>query len=229
MARIGKIARLPKALRDEVCTRLENGQLSPQILPWLNAQPEVQALVATAYGGQEISPANLSDWRLGGFVDWQRGRGVAGRTRLLSERALAIAREAGGKISEGAAAILSGRILEILEELPDDCSAEALSSLVKSVSLLRQGDLTAARNEHERERLKRTTAQWQWDAMDRGLQLLNNERAREIAASDGDNRAKIEALGQLMFGEDWEGIQENAEGGMRKAELKPAVDEPAHA
>ena len=36
---VGKIARLPVEIREELNRRLENGQGGPEILPWLNSSP----------------------------------------------------------------------------------------------------------------------------------------------------------------------------------------------
>src|SRR5262249_29823918 len=38
MARIGKIARMPAAIRNELNRRLENGATGPQVLPWLGCE-----------------------------------------------------------------------------------------------------------------------------------------------------------------------------------------------
>ena len=43
----------------------------------------------------------------------------------------------------------------------------------------------------------------QWQTAAKVLELIKSERAAQIADDDGDNSAKIEMLGQLMFGEDW--------------------------
>lgn len=58
----------------------------------------------------------------------------------------------------------------------------------------------AARDDgaHELARLK-----FQRDTCDLFLRWNENRRAQEIADGPGDNAAKIEALGQIMFGEDW--------------------------
>jgi hypothetical protein len=69
-ARVGKIARLPVAVRDELNRRLHNGALGKNIVPWLNALPEVQRVLAELFGGQPIAENNLSNWRRGGFQDW---------------------------------------------------------------------------------------------------------------------------------------------------------------
>jgi len=81
-ARNGKIARLPRAIRDQLNTRLDDGEESPTLLPWLNSLPEVQALIAGEFRGVPISKHNLSEWRRGGFRDWQARQ----ETRELAEQ-----------------------------------------------------------------------------------------------------------------------------------------------
>ena len=68
--RTGKIARLPKLIRDELNHRLENGADGPELLAWLNALPEVQRVLAEKFGGRPLTKHNLSDWRRGGYADW---------------------------------------------------------------------------------------------------------------------------------------------------------------
>ncbi len=70
MTRIGKIARLPDALRDELNRRLREGESGPRLLAWLNSLPDVQAVLTEQFGGRPINPQNLSDWRQGGYWDW---------------------------------------------------------------------------------------------------------------------------------------------------------------
>jgi hypothetical protein len=50
--------------------RLDDGQEADEILPWLNALPEVQEAIAKHFDGVPISPQNLSAWRQGGFQEW---------------------------------------------------------------------------------------------------------------------------------------------------------------
>jgi hypothetical protein len=84
MARVGKIARLPAAVRDELNRHLENGALGKNIVPWLNALPEVQRILTELFGGQPISENNLSNWRRGGFQDWLRDQECHRRLEKLA-------------------------------------------------------------------------------------------------------------------------------------------------
>ena len=42
----GKIGRLPRAIQEQVNRRLENGEKARTLIAWLNALPEVQAMLA---------------------------------------------------------------------------------------------------------------------------------------------------------------------------------------
>ncbi|MCX6952806.1 MAG: hypothetical protein NTV51_11660 [Verrucomicrobia bacterium] len=70
MSRLGKIARLPRPVRDTLNVRLQEGEPGPELLAWLNAEPAVQAVLAAHFGGQAINAQNLSDWRRGGHAVW---------------------------------------------------------------------------------------------------------------------------------------------------------------
>ena len=60
--RIGKIARLPAAIREEVNEFLNDGLEYPRIIDWLLQQ------------GHSVSPMNLTNWKDGGYQDWLQHR-----------------------------------------------------------------------------------------------------------------------------------------------------------
>jgi hypothetical protein len=69
--RNGKIANLPCTVRDELNQRLENGEEGGPLLEWLNGLGEVRKSLQADFGGEPISKQNLSEWRRGGFREWQ--------------------------------------------------------------------------------------------------------------------------------------------------------------
>ena len=71
MTRRGKIARLPKNIRDQVNQRLDDGKRAAPLVTWLNSLPEAQAVLARDFDGKAIREQNLSEWRKGGYRDWQ--------------------------------------------------------------------------------------------------------------------------------------------------------------
>lgn len=71
MTRRGKIARLPRHIRDQLNQRLDDGEQGTRLIEWLNSLPEVKQVLDAEFEGRPISDSNLSDWRMGGFLDWQ--------------------------------------------------------------------------------------------------------------------------------------------------------------
>src|SRR5215471_20209567 len=69
--RNGKIARLPHQIREQLNQRLQDGESSETLLPWLNSLPKTQTVLAKHFGGRPIQKQNLSEWRQGGFREWQ--------------------------------------------------------------------------------------------------------------------------------------------------------------
>ncbi len=66
----GKIGRLPKAIQEQVNRRLEQGEVARTLVTWLNALPEVQAVLAAEFAGKPIREQNLSEWRKNGYQKW---------------------------------------------------------------------------------------------------------------------------------------------------------------
>ena len=60
VTRVGKIARLPKAIRDAVNHRLLDGEPGAVVVQWLNEQPEVQAVLTRWFAGHPISENSFS-------------------------------------------------------------------------------------------------------------------------------------------------------------------------
>jgi len=223
MARTGKIARLPLKIREELNHRLLDGQSGAKILPWLNALPEVIARLEEDFEGLRINDQNLSDWRLGGFVDWQQSRQRIERTKELATYAAQHSKAAGASITEGAQAIASGKLLELLETLdeaieksagekddPKQLSADALVAIAGALGSLRtseQNDVRLAQNEkklaQKDEELALAREKYQRETCALFIKWHTEKTALDVANSESTNADKIERLGQLMFGETW--------------------------
>jgi hypothetical protein len=70
-SRTGKIARLPRAIREQLNQRLDDGEEAKHLVAWLNSLPEVQAVLSSLFHAQPINEPNLTQWKQGGFLDWQ--------------------------------------------------------------------------------------------------------------------------------------------------------------
>ena len=68
--RVGKIARLPDHIRNELNHRLCANELGLRLLDWLNRLPEVQTILARDFGARPINSVNLTKWKTGGYREW---------------------------------------------------------------------------------------------------------------------------------------------------------------
>lgn len=157
MARNGKIARLPRGVRDALNRRLEDGEPGPALLDWLNALPEAKAVLGREFAGRPVSAQNLSEWRQGGFAEWQRHQDARGWVRTLTEQAGELAEEADGvpladQLAGPVAVALGRRLGDLMaaETLGPEERRELLA-LARELAQLRRGDHTAARVRLERE------------------------------------------------------------------------------
>src|SRR5271165_2481110 len=109
MNRKGKIAHLPRAIRDELNRRLDDGEAGDPLLAWLNALPGVQTLLAARFAGVAISKQNLSEWRTGGFLEWRTRREILADARGLADDASEFESAAAGRLSDNLATVLGAR------------------------------------------------------------------------------------------------------------------------
>jgi hypothetical protein len=158
MTRNGKIARLPQSIREQVNRRLDNGEQGKQIAEWLNTLPEVKTLIDAQFAGQPISEVNLSNWKLGGYIDWQAQQDALAAASQLAEDAAQLDEAGGQQITEQLALCLAARLaaaLRQLNTLGDDPEAQLklLRELCMRLSALRKGDHNAQLLELKREKL----------------------------------------------------------------------------
>lgn len=205
--RRGKIAKLPAEIRAEVNRRMLDGQPGRQILDWLNAHDRVRPILAAQFAGADINDQNLTEWRQGGYMDW-----VEDREKLDALKELSLfaggAVKSGGGIADGAAAIAAGKLITAIE-----CAApEDLVKLSAAIAALRGGDVDNRKLQLKAREVKTKEAQlaldekrFQLRTVEKLLEALDSDKAAAIArAPDLDRGAKVDKLGQLMFGDDWQ-------------------------
>jgi len=78
MTRTGKIARLPLGIREVLNKRMADGEPAVHLMHWLNGLPEVRQVLLEYFGGRDVKEQNVSEWKQGGFVDWQAQQETAG-------------------------------------------------------------------------------------------------------------------------------------------------------
>ena len=145
MTRKGKIARLPNDIREQINSRLRDGEEGKSILTWLNSLPEVQTILAELFHGRPVNHANFSEWKLGGYRDW-----------LLRQNALEFARNLQDKGQTSDAALDRWVAIQyaaatkalVTEELDPKTKWVRLRELCADFTLLRRAQLTAERIAH---------------------------------------------------------------------------------
>lgn len=215
----GKIGRLPAVIREEVNRRLHDGQPGPYLLDWLNAQPQVQKVLADLFNGEPVSPQNLSAWRNGGFRVWQAEQKAIARTRERAAFSRQLAEASGGNLAEGALAQLTGEVMDLIEELAlvrengQEVDPAALTAATKALVAARAKELETRslllnekRHEQNERALRLDEARFNLRFVETFLDKLEDLEAREIATSNKPRETKIADLVKHWFGDMPDGI-----------------------
>jgi hypothetical protein len=96
-SRVGKIARMPKEIREELNRRIENGMLGNELADWLNALPEAQKILADRFNARPVNQQNICEWRHGGYLDWLHQRDNRIQLREMMDEARSLDRASAGK------------------------------------------------------------------------------------------------------------------------------------
>lgn len=151
--RPGKIALLPEPIRNELNRQLDQGTNGAQLLAWLNALPETQALVKQSFGGVPISKQNLSRWRASGFLWWRCQRMNQEQPGALEAMAAKVRARTGPKLAEDLATIVNARFAQFISRWDGQLSPEAerqlrfLRHLNQQVTTLQRTELAGKRLE----------------------------------------------------------------------------------
>jgi hypothetical protein len=176
--RTGKIARLPKTIRDELNHRLDNGADGPELLAWLNALPEVQRVLAEKFGGRPLTKHNLSDWRRGGYAEWSAALTGRAQWQELIEQGCALNKKGTGPdgtdVTRYLGSFLVVELAEALDELHEMKDPKQRWKLLQIISRA----LARLQNEHSRDKRIRL-----WEAQE-GM------RNGQIAASRPESPPK---------------------------------------
>ena len=188
MTRNGKIARLPRHLRDELNLRLDDGEQGKDLVNWLNGLDKVKEVLAGDFGGRPITEQNLSEWKQGGFREWQRREEACERVRRLVEDSDDLDEAAEERsISDRLAGVLAAELAvaaqTLLEETADPKERwQYLRQVLRQLHLLRKGDHRAALARIE-------TARWEIESERHQRQQENEaiEAARDEAMAPFEN------------------------------------------
>src|SRR5208337_1565805 len=83
---------------------------------WLNALPEVIAVLAAEFDGQPINEVNLTNWKLGGYRDWEAQQEALEAVRRFGADSAELTQAAGGQLADQLAVCLTARIAVALQQ-----------------------------------------------------------------------------------------------------------------
>jgi hypothetical protein len=145
MTRRGKIARLPRSIREQVNRQLQNGVEGKIIVEWLNTLPQVAKIMKGKFDGLPVNDTNLSNWKLGGYRDWDAQQDLLQAVRQFREDDSALRKAAGFEMADQLALALAARFAAVLQQLAvseddPDAQLKKLRQLRAEVTALRRGD-----------------------------------------------------------------------------------------
>ncbi|HVY70176.1 MAG TPA: hypothetical protein VHH73_09625, partial [Verrucomicrobiae bacterium] len=183
-ARVGKIARLPKWIREQLNERIDEGGQGPELLDWLNGLPEVKEMLAKDFGGKEINGPNLTAWRQGGYAEWVAQGQVLELAQRLAEEAAELKEQEKGMdkpLGELLVTLLTAKyLIAARQPLEGEAGWLRLRELCADLERLR-------RMEHQERRMRIAEAKLEGPARQRWQDTTN-----------GCSRAQDEARAELL-------------------------------
>jgi hypothetical protein len=204
--RIGKIARLPKHIRDELGRRLEDGEPGRELVKWLNGLPGVQRVLKEQFDGRPVTEQNLSEWKQGGHPEWLRQEKSRSLVASVTEQAEDLGDASDGQeISDLFASVLAAELTQmamaLLEKETDpEKRWKIICEVHRELSQLRRDDHRAVRNFIKRKRWNRETEREDEEEEKRRKQD-RKQRLREMCFSVLQKKTMAEMFGGGDYGE----------------------------
>ena len=190
VTRNGKIARLPREIREQLNRRLQDGEQGKQLVAWLNELPEARAVMAAEFGGKPLREQNISEWRKGGYPEWQARQETLCQARELAADAKELTAATDGKLTDHLATVLAARYVAALAGWDGEVSEEfrrklrLLRGLCQDIVELRRGDHSGARLNLEQERLEREREKTEEEVMEQFKRWAENPQVRDWICRD---------------------------------------------
>jgi hypothetical protein len=131
-ARVGKIARLPEPIREELNQRLLGGALGKNMVIWLNELPEVKKVLTELFAGRIISEHNVSEWRHGGYQDWLRQMETRERVLRITEQYKDVESEA--RLGRRVECLLTAQLTDAANQLHEMKDGDARWKRLQKIS-----------------------------------------------------------------------------------------------
>jgi len=158
MTRTGKIARLPQGIREQLNKQLADGVPGAWLVDWLNALPEVRQVLAEQFAGREINEQNVSDWKQGGFADWQAQQEMLACALDRAEEARVLKAATDGAMTEHLGTVLAARYAQLLAGWDGEVDEgfrtklRGLHLLCRNITQMRREDVRSVRLQLEKDK-----------------------------------------------------------------------------
>jgi|GEM_PF-3769456 len=159
MTSIGKIARLPHRVREELNWRLREGEKRRRLVTWLNSLPNVQAVLNDEFAGRPIREQNISQWRKGGYRVWLAQRVAVEQGREMCVEVAEMQRICNVPMTDHLASFLGAHYAVAIKKAVRDAAGgsldlKTLRTMCGDVVALRRGEQEAQWLSLEQKRLK---------------------------------------------------------------------------
>jgi hypothetical protein len=202
----GKIARLPRNIRDQLNCRLNEGETGKELVRWLNELPQVKEVLAGRFGARPISEQNLSEWKIRSHPQWLARQESLAHASELAADAKELGEATDGKLTDHLATVLAARYATALVEWDGEVTEEfrrklrALRGLCQDVVELRRGDHSGARLNMERERLDRETEKTEAEVLEHFKRWASKPDVREWVSKNWISPEERERRMREIFG-----------------------------
>jgi len=227
MTRNGKIARLARAIRDELNRRLDDGEPGVRLVAWLNGLPETQKILQVDFGGRPINEQNLSEWKAGGYRDWLARQEALSQARELAADAKELTEATDGRLTDHLATVLAARYAVVLAGWDGEVTEEfrrklrALRGLCQDIVELGRGNHSGARLNLERERLEREREKTEEEVVEHFKRWVKNPEVRDWILKDWISPEERERRLREIFGRAPKTPDEAATNGTESNPVKP--------
>jgi hypothetical protein len=178
-----------------------------------------------------VSEQNLSEWKAGGYREWQAHQQALERASDLASSASEL-NETAGAMADHLAVVLTARYVAALAEWDGDPEAvvgrklRVLRALCQDVVELRRGDHSAARLKIEQARLEGEREETEEEVVEHFRRWAQNPKVREAICGKCTSPEEREQRLRHIFGLNTTEAAQQPEGGSNGAASEPPASQP---
>jgi hypothetical protein len=202
----GKIGRLPKAVREELNRRLQNGEKGRVLVAWLNSLPAVQAVLAAEFDdGKPLREQNLSEWRKHGYQHWLWRQEAREMMQDLAAETGELSPADAPPLADQMAGWVTVRYLMAMRKLVENSAGgepdlKTLREFLHDVVAVRRGDHSGARLKIEQERLEREREKTEEEVIAHFQGWLEKPAVRDLVSQNWISPEERERRLREIFG-----------------------------